>query len=100
MGRDQKTGGWVHDRRKLLVQAPIRKMDPAKCIDPEWGAEWEGPMFGIHVGSAGVSGTLSEGDGVLVHRTVQINGSGFGLYMNLFLLVLLVAMIPYLFDVF
>jgi uncharacterized protein YcbX len=60
--RDQKTGGWANEDDKLLVQKTLRKMFPEKCIDAEWGQEWEGPMFGIHVGSAGVQAELRVGD--------------------------------------
>jgi uncharacterized protein YcbX len=66
--RNQKTGGWVHDADKLLCQKTLRKMFPKKCIDDEWGQEWEGPMFGIHVGSAGVQAEIQVGDPIAVQK--------------------------------
>ena len=62
--RDQKTGGFNKEimAKKTLPQVTLRKMFPAKCTDDEWGSEWEGPMYGIHVAHGGVAGTLREGD--------------------------------------
>jgi hypothetical protein len=28
----------------------LRKFWPAKCKDAEWEVEWEGPIFGVHLG--------------------------------------------------
>eukprot|EP00658_Telonema_sp_P-2_P016282 TRINITY_DN16310_c0_g3_i1.p1 TRINITY_DN16310_c0_g3~~TRINITY_DN16310_c0_g3_i1.p1 ORF type:complete len:413 (-),score=69.77 TRINITY_DN16310_c0_g3_i1:303-1541(-) len=69
--RNPKTGGWVHEARRLLVQGTLRHMFPEKCLDQEWGAEWEGPCFGVHVGNAGACGSLSEGDRLFVHRSAR-----------------------------
>lgn len=82
----------MHEGRKLLVQATIRKMFPAKCIDPGWGPEWEGPMFGVHVASAGQTGSLNQGDEVLVHQRAAKQG-GSQLFLGLFLVVLSVAIL-------
>jgi len=66
--RDQQTGGWAHTANKALVQKTIRKMFPTKCKDSEWGTEWEGPMFGIHVAYGGVIGTVHVGDAIQVTK--------------------------------
>jgi hypothetical protein len=28
----------------------LRKFWTAKCVDPEWEVEWQGPIFGVHLG--------------------------------------------------
>jgi len=68
--RDQATGGLNREvaGRPMLAQATLRTAFPAKCTDDEWGREWEGPMYGIHVAHGGVAGTLCEGDAVRVSR--------------------------------
>jgi hypothetical protein len=38
---------WIaHDNKKMA----LRKFWPEKCVDKEWEAEWQGPIFGIHAG--------------------------------------------------
>eukprot|EP00656_Telonema_subtile_P014826 TRINITY_DN17671_c0_g1_i1.p3 TRINITY_DN17671_c0_g1~~TRINITY_DN17671_c0_g1_i1.p3 ORF type:complete len:106 (-),score=31.04 TRINITY_DN17671_c0_g1_i1:35-352(-) len=65
-------------------------MFPAKCIDPEWGAEWEGPMFGVHVANAGVSGgKISVGDRLFVQKVLPGDGpwAKYSKYLPVLLLV-------------
>ena len=35
---------------RLAPQRALRRLFPQKCRDDEWEREWEGPIFGIHVG--------------------------------------------------
>ena len=65
--RDQQTGEFINQGNKLLVQKTLRKMFPDKCEDEEWGVDWQGPTFGIHVGHGGIAGgRLAIGDDVTV----------------------------------
>ena len=41
-------------------------MFPHKIVDDEWGREWEGAIFTVHVGFDGDAGEVSVGDRVAV----------------------------------
>jgi uncharacterized protein YcbX len=36
--------------KRLRPQDALRKYWPEKCVDNEWGTEWQGTMFSIHAG--------------------------------------------------
>ena len=57
---------------KLAVQKTLRKMYPAKCTDAEWGTQWEGPIFGVHVGHGGSAGRLKVGSRVTLSPTTSL----------------------------
>ena len=65
--RNQKSGDWQYPTKgeKLKVQKALRKMFPEKTVDDEWGAEWQGPMFGVHV-AVDFEARISVGDKVQI----------------------------------
>jgi len=41
----------------------MRKFWPAKCVDGDWEEEWQGPIFGVHVGFDGAVSASGGGGG-------------------------------------
>lgn len=61
--RAPATGGFHFRSKPLLApQAALKRFWAHKCTDAEWGPEWEGPIFGIHVG-LGSGGGVGAGQG-------------------------------------
>ena len=52
---------WPH------IQTALRKFWPAKCKDVEWEVEWEGPIFGVHLG---IDTSAKEGTAPKLHLRV------------------------------
>jgi len=74
--------------RRLRFQDALRKAFPEKLVDDEWGVEWQGTMFGIHVGvdwegEGGAGVVLNVGDEVSV---VERKGGYRRLWIFLFVL--------------
>lgn len=65
--RNPFTGDFQLPESKMLVTTTLRRHWPEKCIDEEWGEEWQGPSFGVSVGCDG-TGTLRVGDNLSVDR--------------------------------
>lgn len=74
--RDPETGKFRIDTDKFLATRTLGSCWPEKCVDAEWGDEWQGPSFGVHMAwdsaSTGDSetGVIKVGDqlAVLKHR--------------------------------
>jgi uncharacterized protein YcbX/thiol-disulfide isomerase/thioredoxin len=47
--RDPTNGSVIVAGDMMRAQKMLRKLFPAKCVDAEWGEEWQGPSFGAHV---------------------------------------------------
>jgi len=63
--RNQSTGDFQIPKNKALVTVTLRKHWPKKCVDEEWGQEWQGPSFGVSVG-CDETGSLRVGDRVTI----------------------------------
>ena len=49
--RNQSTGKFHFSSGPFLApQKTMRQFWPEKCIDKQWEEEWQGPVFGVHVG--------------------------------------------------
>lgn len=74
--RHQRSGKFHFQSRPLLApQQALKRFWPAKCVDPEWEEEWQGPIFGVHLGCdlppAGQPRALRVGDMVKVARRLE-----------------------------
>jgi len=65
--RNPVTGDFQLPKSKMLVTLTLRKCWPEKCVDEEWGKEWQGPSFGVSAGCDG-TGSLRVGDQVSITR--------------------------------
>ncbi|GMH92266.1 hypothetical protein TrVE_jg7540 [Triparma verrucosa] len=68
--RNPKTGEMHYPNSSLSRLAPqkvMRTMFPEKCIDDEWGVEWQGTIFSMHVGANDAEGqVIRVGDEITV----------------------------------
>ena len=48
-------------------------MYPQKCVDAEWGQQWEGPIFGVHIGHGGSVGQLAVGSRVTMMPAASLS---------------------------
>ncbi|GMH82471.1 hypothetical protein TL16_g09269 [Triparma laevis f. inornata] len=95
--RNPKTGELHFPASSLTRLAPqkvMRAMFPLKCVDDEWGVEWQGTIFSMHVGvNEGEGQVIRVGDEIFVKER---RGGGSFIIFKLVTIILVFIMLALL----